>query len=82
MKTITVGAYEAKTNLAHLLGRVERGAEVIITKHERPVARMTGVAPAARHSRAEVLHRLAEIAAAAQPGPESAKDLINAGRKG
>ena len=36
MHTITVGAYEAKTNLARLLAKVAKGDEVIITKHESP----------------------------------------------
>ena len=39
MPTI-VGAFEAKTHLSSLLDRVERGEEVVITWHGRPVARM------------------------------------------
>ncbi len=39
MPTI-VGAFEAKTHLSSLLDRVERGEEVVITKHGRPVARL------------------------------------------
>jgi prevent-host-death family protein len=39
-RTKTVGAYEAKTTLSALLTLVEGGGEVIITKHERPVARL------------------------------------------
>ncbi len=38
--TKTVGAYEAKTTLPALLDFVARGREVVITKHERPVARL------------------------------------------
>lgn len=38
---ITVGAFEAKTNLSSLLDRVAAGEEVLITKHGRPVARLT-----------------------------------------
>jgi prevent-host-death family protein len=34
----TVGAYEAKTRLAELLNRVERGEKVVITRHGIPVA--------------------------------------------
>jgi len=40
MSVITVGAFEAKTKLAELLRRVERGDEVIITRHGKPVARL------------------------------------------
>ncbi len=37
---ITVTALEAKTRLGKLLDRVARGEEVVITRHEKPVARM------------------------------------------
>ncbi len=35
-----VGAYEAKNTLGTLLDRVERGEEIVITRHGRPVARL------------------------------------------
>ena len=35
---IEVGTYEAKTNFSALLDRVERGEDVVITRHGRPVA--------------------------------------------
>lgn len=38
MSTIT--AFEAKTRFGELLDRVAKGEEVIITRHEKPVARM------------------------------------------
>jgi len=38
MRTIT--AFEAKTRFGELLERVARGEEVIITRHDRPVARI------------------------------------------
>lgn len=34
------GAFDAKTHLAHLLERVEKGERITITKHGRPVARL------------------------------------------
>ncbi|MCX6593680.1 MAG: type II toxin-antitoxin system prevent-host-death family antitoxin [Acidobacteria bacterium] len=37
---MTVGAFEAKTKLSELLDRVERGEEVLITRHGTPVARL------------------------------------------
>jgi prevent-host-death family protein len=36
----TVGAYRAKTHLAELLDRVERGERITITRHGRPVAEL------------------------------------------
>lgn len=34
----TVGAFEAKTHFSALLGKVENGESVMITRHGRPVA--------------------------------------------
>jgi len=43
----TIGAYEAKTHLAALLDRVERGESLTITRNGRSVARLVpaGVDP-------------------------------------
>ncbi len=35
-----IGAFEAKNTLGHLLDRVERGEEIVITRHGKPVARL------------------------------------------
>ena len=35
-----IGAFEAKNTLGTLLDRVERGEEIIITRHGKPVARL------------------------------------------
>jgi prevent-host-death family protein len=51
---ITVGAFEAKTKLSELLDRVERGEEVTITRHGKPVARLVADAS----SRAEMANAL------------------------
>lgn len=37
---ITVPAFEAKTKFGELLDRVLEGEEIIITRHEKPVARL------------------------------------------
>jgi len=36
----TVTAFEAKTRFGELLERVSKGEEVVITRHDRPVARL------------------------------------------
>jgi prevent-host-death family protein len=36
----TVSAFEAKTRFGELLDRVSRGEEVVITRHDKPVARL------------------------------------------
>ncbi len=40
---ITVGAFEAKTHLAKLLERVERGEEITITRRGKAVARLVPI---------------------------------------
>jgi prevent-host-death family protein len=77
----TVGAYEAKTNLPALLAFVSRGREVVITKHERPIARLVPAdTPAPRDrtvfARIRALHSRLALARG-----ETAKELIDAGRR-
>lgn len=60
MGTQTIGLFEAKTHLSELVSRAERGDEVIITRHNRPVARIVpfvaaGQAPAARKAALKAL---------------------------
>ena len=47
----TVGAFEAKTKLSELLDQVSRGAEITITRHEKPVAKLV---PFEKPSRVEL----------------------------
>lgn len=43
-----IGLFEAKTHLSELVARAERGEEVVITRHNKPVAKLVPVAaPAA-----------------------------------
>ena len=37
---VSVGAYDAKTRLSELLDRVEKGEQIVITRHGKPVARL------------------------------------------
>lgn len=55
--TSSVGAFEAKTHLSSLLERVERGEEILITRHGRPVARLLPPAPGGRDA-AEAVEQL------------------------
>ncbi len=42
----TIGLFEAKTHLSELVARAERGEEVVITRHNKPVAKLVPVAAA------------------------------------
>lgn len=79
--TKTVGAYEAKTTLPALLAFVARGREVVITKHAKPIARLVSAhQPAAADK--SVFTRIRDLHARLSLGKgESARDLIDAGRR-
>ncbi len=79
----TVGAFEAKNTLGSLLDLVERGEEVVITRHGKPAARL--VAPdsgADRRERAkEAIERIRRRREGVTLGGISIRELINEGRK-
>ena len=55
----TVSAFEAKTRFGDLLERVSRGEEIVITKHQKPVARLV---PEGRPALSEVRDAVNELA--------------------
>lgn len=56
----TVGLFEAKTHLSELIARAERGEEVIITRHNKPVAKLVpvGAAPVDSDTRRQSVEAL------------------------
>ncbi len=85
MKTIaskkkTVGAYEAKTHLPALLKEVARGKEIVITKRDKPIARLVPVRSSSNYkdifAKIRAFHGKISL-----PKGETAKDLIEAGRR-
>lgn len=76
--TKTVGAYEAKTKLAELLQQVEKGKEIIITKRDRPIARLVPIESCDK----EVFAKIRALRGCLSLGKgETVKDLINTGRR-
>lgn len=53
-----VTALEAKTRLGELLDRVSRGEEIVITRHDKPVARLV---PEGRQSLRQVRQGVEEL---------------------
>jgi prevent-host-death family protein len=69
-----------KTHLARFLTKVEKGQEIIITKREKPVARLIPFKPSV--SRKDVFDRINALRGTLKLAKgESLKDLINAGRR-
>jgi prevent-host-death family protein len=77
---LTVGSFVAKTHLAALLERVERGEEVLITRHGKAVARLVPAAAADRADVAAAIARLKELRAGTTLGGLSWKALRDEGR--
>ena len=57
-----IGTYEAKTHLPALLERVQRGEQITITKHGRPIARLVPVAKPDIERRRAAIEKLKEFA--------------------
>ena len=82
MSNLSIGLFEAKTHLSELINRVERGEEVVITRHNKAVAKLVPV----MRSRQVVAGRQAAIAALLAFEPIRMPDtplrtLIEAGRE-
>jgi prevent-host-death family protein len=78
----SIGAYEVKTHFSEILGRVEAGEEVTITRHGAPVAKLV---PFRRESTPEerraAFEAMDKLAAGISLGGLKIKDLINEGRR-
>lgn len=85
-ETMTVGAFEAKTRFSELLEQVSQGAEITITKHERPVAKLVPIENSSRIELADLFRQIDEFRARHPLNPKgleklSYRDLIDGGRK-
>ena len=83
---MTVGAFEAKTKFSELLERVSQGAEITITKHERPVARLVPFEKPSHVELATLFQQMEDFRAKHPLNPKglekvSYRDLIDGGRK-
>ncbi len=77
----TVGAFEAKTHLSSLLERVERGEEVLITRHGKAVARLVPAAAGERARVDEAIAKLKSLRACSTLGGLSWRELRDEGRR-
>ena len=78
---MTVGAYEAKTNLSRLLAEVAGGEEFTITRHGRAVVRLV---PTSKPDRERVLcaiERIKELSRGKHATADEIRELIAEGRK-
>lgn len=87
MDTQTIGLFEAKAHLSELVARAEKGGEVIITRHNKPVARIVPmeVAPAfdfeKRRAAVEGMRKIARDMAR-KHGPITTDEIVQWVREG
>ncbi len=84
--SMTVGAFEAKTKFSELLERVSAGAEITITKHERPVAKLVPFEKPSTIELSALFTQMEEFRAKHPLNPKgldkvSYRDLIDGGRR-
>lgn len=77
-----IGAFEAKNTLGSLLDRVEKGEEIVITRHGKPVARMVREQHRIdRQTMRAVADAILDRSKGVRLGGHSIKDLIEEGRQ-
>jgi prevent-host-death family protein len=77
----SVGTFEAKTHLSALLEQVERGEEIVITRHGKAVARLVPVGAVSQDRLERTVARLKSFRRGRRLGDLSAKALIEEGRR-
>lgn len=76
-----VGAFEAKTHLAELLDKVQRGDRVVITRRGVPVAVLVPPGEIEGRQVAEVISRIRTLRERARRPYVATRELRDAGRK-
>jgi prevent-host-death family protein len=87
MSTQTIGLFEAKTHLSELVARAEQGQEVIITRHNKPVAKLVPIGEVSpqlveRRHRAVAAMQAIGAEVAARGGPITQDEILEWIREG
>lgn len=69
-----VGTAELKNHLSHYLRQVRKGAEIVVTDRNEPIARLVPVPPKPANNNEAIMQRLVERGTA-HPGPLAGKPL-------
>jgi prevent-host-death family protein len=76
-----IGVFEAKTHFSSLLDRVEKGEEITITRHGKPVAKLVKVKEFDREKARLAFERLKEISKGARLDGLTIQELRDEGRR-
>jgi len=77
----TIGAFQAKTHFSALLEQVEKGEQIIITKHGHPVAKLVPAGKVDRELVKRTIQRLKEFGKTNKLGKINWKTLRDEGRR-
>lgn len=77
----SVGLFEAKTHFSELVARAEQGEEVIITRHNKPVAKLVPISEVSQElvaRRRQILEELQAIGRGIEQrgGPLSVEEIL------
>lgn len=76
-----IGVYEAKTHLARLLARVEKGERFVITRHGRAVAELVPVGRRDPEKIRKAIEDLKAFQSTHSLGGLSVREMMKEGRK-
>jgi len=78
-----IGAYEAKTHFSQVLEKVENGADYVITKRGKPVAKIIPYEQEKKMTRKEAIEALIEMRKLyrGKPGDFNIREAIEDGRR-
>jgi prevent-host-death family protein len=78
----TVGAFEAKTHLSHLLDRVGKGETITITRHGIPAARLVPVGETGQKlTHKEIIEGMRALRKRIKPDRMSVREMVEEGRR-
>jgi len=78
-----IGAFEAKTHFSQIIDKVEHGADYVVTRRGKPVAKIIPFEQKPEMTRAEAFEKLKEMRKhfRGKPGSFNIKEAIEEGRK-
>jgi prevent-host-death family protein len=82
----SVGAFEAKTRFSELLEQVSKGSEIVITRHDKPIAKLVPYETAPRVAFLEVFQKMEAFRSKHPLNPKGQsrvtyRELIEGGRR-
>jgi len=78
-----IGTFEAKTHFSQIIERVENGADFVITKRGKPVAKIIPFEQEKKMTRKEAIEQLIEMRKLyrGEPGSFNIREAIEEGRR-